>query len=290
MGEALGIYFLSVVIPVYHDWPRLQLCLNALELQSFPKKSFEVIVVNNNPSDRPPEGFWVPDNCIIVEEAKPGSYAARNKGAAQAIGEVLVFTDADCIPSVDWLKLVSQYYERGSGILSGRVEMFSVLNKKKLSFPESYDYIYGINQDIYAENDVGATANLAVDKCSFKKLNGFDAKVYSGGDVDFCNRASECKINFFYSDKVYVSHPLRCSSHDLLSKARRLLAGKLKRNFWGGLVVALSPPLVRLHILFFKKKAPLDVKFKAIFFLFFVKIVQVSEMVLLLAGKADERQ
>jgi hypothetical protein len=75
-----------------------------------------------------------------------------------------------------------------------------------------------------------------------------------------------------------------------LSKARRLLAGKLKRNFWGGLVVALSPPLVRLHILFFKKKAPLDVKFKAIFFLFFVKIVQVSEMVLLLAGKADERQ
>ena len=45
--------FVSVIIPTYHDWDRLKLCLKALEQQRYPTDRFEVLVVNNDP-----EGQW----------------------------------------------------------------------------------------------------------------------------------------------------------------------------------------------------------------------------------------
>lgn len=40
---------------------------------------------------------------VCVREARPGSYAARNAGLHVARGDVYAFTDADCIPTPDWL-------------------------------------------------------------------------------------------------------------------------------------------------------------------------------------------
>src|SRR5690606_25863401 len=93
----------SVIIPVYRDWYRLQLCLNALSHQSFPRDSFEIIVVNNDPMDIAPVDFKLPINAMLLVEAKVGSYAARNAAIAVAQGAVLAFTDSDCIPEQDWL-------------------------------------------------------------------------------------------------------------------------------------------------------------------------------------------
>ena len=43
--------YISVIIPVHNDSQRLQLCLAALENQSYPKYSYEVIVIDNNSTD-----------------------------------------------------------------------------------------------------------------------------------------------------------------------------------------------------------------------------------------------
>src|SRR5690554_2984846 len=94
---------ISVIIPTYKDWERLALCLQALENQSFKPSNFEIIVINNLPGDLPPAAFKLPKNAVLVDEGKPGSYAARNTGIGMAKGEILAFTDSDCIPHKDWL-------------------------------------------------------------------------------------------------------------------------------------------------------------------------------------------
>jgi glycosyltransferase involved in cell wall biosynthesis len=82
----------SVIIPVYRDWDMLQNCLNHLSNQSYPKDTFEIIIVNNDQDSVPPQNFIFPSNSTIVIEAIPGSYAARNTGIMVATSEIIAFT------------------------------------------------------------------------------------------------------------------------------------------------------------------------------------------------------
>ena len=116
--------FVSVIIPTYHDWDRLKLCLNALAQQSYPKDRFEVLVVNNDPEDQPPY-VVASGNVRLLEEAKSGSYAARNAAIRVAKGEVFAFTDSDCIPDQDWLKHGISAIQSGAERVGGAVVLFS---------------------------------------------------------------------------------------------------------------------------------------------------------------------
>src|SRR5262245_61424835 len=93
--------FVSVIIPVFGDVEPLATCLDHLEHQTYSRACFEVIVADNGCPDlaRAVRGRDV----RVVREPKPGSYAARNAGLAIAAGEIIAFTDADCLPSADWI-------------------------------------------------------------------------------------------------------------------------------------------------------------------------------------------
>ena len=76
--------FVSVIIPVYNDPIRLQTCLQALEDQTYPKSSYEVIVVDNG-SDESIEPIVAEfSQAKATYKAQPGSYAASNKGISLA--------------------------------------------------------------------------------------------------------------------------------------------------------------------------------------------------------------
>src|SRR3954452_20493964 len=116
----------SIIIPTYNDWKRLSLCVNALADQSYSKDKFEVIIVNNNPADTIPANFILPDNAIIITEEAPGSYAARNAALRMAKGEIIGFTDSDCIPDPNWIKNAVDYLESNSTCsrIAGKIAVF----------------------------------------------------------------------------------------------------------------------------------------------------------------------
>lgn len=284
--------FISVIIPTYHDWARLKLCIDALKAQTYPAELFEVIIVNNDPEDIASE-LNLPQSFQLISEAQPGSYAARNAGISVAKGDYLAFTDADCIPDTNWLKEVSDFYRENKNLLmSGRVEMFSERGiSGTLNIAESYDYIFGINQEIYIKKNSAATANLVVPKNIIKTLNGFNDTLFSGGDTDFCLRANDAGYSLAYNPKAVVKHPLRASKEDLLIKARRLTAGKYRKNKFKAMIITLSPPIVRLKVLFWEKKSPLNTKLKALFMLSWIKINQITYMLnLIFFNKEHERR
>jgi cellulose synthase/poly-beta-1,6-N-acetylglucosamine synthase-like glycosyltransferase len=92
----------SVIVPAYNAAPTIDACLEGLLGQSVPGDRYEVIVVDDDSSDETTEivgGYEV----RLIVKSHQGPAAARNEGVAQARGEIVLFTDADCVPIEDWI-------------------------------------------------------------------------------------------------------------------------------------------------------------------------------------------
>ncbi|MBV9271638.1 MAG: glycosyltransferase [Candidatus Eremiobacteraeota bacterium] len=92
----------SVVVPVYNGAATIEACLQALRGQSL-SEPYEVIVVDDGSTDATPELVQRVAGVRWIRQRNAGAPAARNRGVAEARGEWIAFTDADCIPSRTWL-------------------------------------------------------------------------------------------------------------------------------------------------------------------------------------------
>jgi glycosyltransferase involved in cell wall biosynthesis len=102
---------ISVVVPVAND-ERLSRCLEALEHQTIDARQYEVLVADNAASDRTRRMVGLGPARYLAAPG-PGAYAARNHGIREAKGEILAFTDSDCVPSSGWLEVIHSVFERG---------------------------------------------------------------------------------------------------------------------------------------------------------------------------------
>ncbi len=95
---------ISVIVPFYNSEAYIERCVVALLKQDYPSGCYEIIMVNNNSTDRSAELVGKYPEVRLLSECKQGSYAARNRGVAESRGGILTFTDADCVASPRWLK------------------------------------------------------------------------------------------------------------------------------------------------------------------------------------------
>lgn len=100
---------ISVVIPAYNEEEFLPLCLSSLSKQSFPKEDYEILVVDNNSTDQTPI-LAKKYRARVVFEPKRGIAYARQKGAEEAQGEIIVGIDADCTVPADFLKKIDRKF------------------------------------------------------------------------------------------------------------------------------------------------------------------------------------
>ena len=84
---------ISVIIPNYNDAETLPLCLEAV--LSSECSNFEVIVVDDKSTDNSVEIINKYNVRLLMHNENQGQAAARNTGAKQAKGEILLFTDGD---------------------------------------------------------------------------------------------------------------------------------------------------------------------------------------------------
>jgi len=216
----------SVVVPVYRDWSALRQCIAALRAQTLPIEQFEIIVVSNDPNDNGAEAIKdidPPSNLILLHEPRGYSYAARNAAIAQARGQVLAFTDADCRPAADWLACgVADIARQNVEVLGGRVEM----TRSHERIAEVYDCVFGLTQEIYLRRyGAMATANLFVHKSAFARAGLFDERLQSNGDFEFCRRAVGASCSLGYSGTALVRHPARATLRALIMQSRRMAIG-----------------------------------------------------------------
>lgn len=283
----------SVIVPVYGHWHLVPVLLEKLAGQSFDGNGFEVILVDNGSPDfdPPPD---LPPNARVIRCDTPGSYAARNRGAREATGEWLIFTDADCMPATDWLaNLHGEAARRGAGVLlAGPVEVVS--NSARPGLFEIYDLVKGIPQERYAGRGYAATANLAVPKPVFDRLNGFDGGRFSGGDADFCRRAAAAGFPLVYVADARVDHVSRKTWAEIATKARRLKGGQLSAGppgrRWLWLLRTLVPPGNGVWNLLLARRHPLRYRLLACLVVLRIWLVELVEAARLIAGARPERR
>ena len=223
--QAHALPFASVIVPVYNDAARLTLCLEALAVQDYP--AFEVIVVDNGSADdgvaRVCEAFGV--TCVV--EPKVGSYAARNRGASLAEGEVLAFTDADCIPEVQWLREgVTRFLETPRcGLVAGRIRVFAQ-DPARPTTVELFEVALAFPQKTHVENSrYGATANVFTSRAVFADVGPFNERLKSGGDKQWGQRVAAAGYALVYAHGACIRHPARRTFAELRKKARRTVGG-----------------------------------------------------------------
>ena len=219
----------SVTIPVYNDGERLRSCLQALAQQTYPTDCYEVIVVDNGSDARANiQGIVQQFEGTIAEyEAKPGSYAARNKGISIAKGEIIAFTDADCIPAPDWLEKGVAHLQKTSncGLVGGNIELFW-RDPNQLSTVELYENMLAFPQQNFIEkHHYSVTANLFTWRKVIEQVGVFNAQLKSSGDVEWGNRIYIQGYQQVYADDVRVAHPALYSFKQLRKKVIRHAGG-----------------------------------------------------------------
>src|SRR4051812_35054139 len=91
----------SVVVCAYNAERTMEACLASLQVLNYP--DYEVIVVNDGSRDRTLEIAERYPYCRIINQENRGLSVARNVGAEAATGEIVAYTDSDCVADPDWL-------------------------------------------------------------------------------------------------------------------------------------------------------------------------------------------
>ncbi|MBE9213109.1 glycosyltransferase [Plectonema cf. radiosum LEGE 06105] len=219
--------FVSVIIPVYNDSERLKLCLQALENQTYSKDLYEVIVVDNASTEDIKSVVNQFSQAKYTYENKPGSYVARNKGITISKGDIIAFTDADCIPSLDWIEKGTTKLLKTSncGLVGGKIEVI-FKNQTQPTIIELYDSITAFPQQYFIEKDkFGATANVFTFKSVIDSIGGFNNGLKSNGDREWGNRVS-FQYKLIYAEDTCVCHPARYTYTQMQKKYARLVGGQ----------------------------------------------------------------
>jgi len=217
----------SVLIPVFNDEQRLKQCLEALECQTYPKHHYEVIVVDNGSTDDLKSVVSRFQQAFYCYEAKPGSYAARNYGLTIANGEIMAFTDSDCIPANDWLEQGVSVLKSNPdyGLVGGAISLFY----KDPSAPtavELYESLRAFPQRRYIEQQqFAATANVFTHRRVFDDVGVFNAELKSGGDSEWGKRVAAAGYRLHYAEEVKITHPARSTYTEYYNKTMRVMSG-----------------------------------------------------------------
>lgn len=216
----------SVVVPVFNDEAGVLACLEALRKQTWPTEKLEIVVVDNE--SKPPLSITetYPFEVRVEVCEKPGSYAARNKGAEVARSDVLAFTDADCVPNSEWIEQGVAALLKGEErhIVGGEVE---IAEPAKRSGTALYQHETGFYQrENIWQKGFSATANLFCTREQFRHIGSFDERLLSGGDREWAWRAAKKGFTVIFEGRAIVSTAPRSTLWTAIRQARRTTAGR----------------------------------------------------------------
>jgi glycosyltransferase involved in cell wall biosynthesis len=198
---------ISVVVPTYRRPELLLRCIRALITQRFKRDQFEIIIVSDGPDDSTSDLVRkyfrrrVQQVHYYALPEKKGPAAARNYGWLVARGELIAFTDDDCIPEKNWLQSFADAYKTsGTSAFTGRTVV--PIAKR----PTDYE----LNIANLQTADF-ITANCCCTKKALEMTGGFDEQFSMAWreDSDLEFKLMQEHIRIARVERAVVVHPVR---------------------------------------------------------------------------------
>lgn len=187
---------ISVVIPCRNERVLLERCLDALLAQDMPRHDFEVIVVDGGSSDGS-DALAVERGAIVLRDPGSGPAFARNVGIARARGEIVAFTDADCVPRFDWLTRLDEAFRADAEVAAAA----GAMRLPRASFLGRTE-----DNDARVHYRGFITSNIAYRREVLEELGGFDESLRCAEDYDLAWRALDAGFRIARVEDAVVLH------------------------------------------------------------------------------------
>ena len=202
----------SVIVPARNAEGSIEECLVSLANLDYPKDRLELVVVDNGSTDRTREIASRFPVTVLVQDRTQSSYASRNAGLRRAAGEIIAFTDSDCVAAQDWLKKLVQGCDgAGIGCFAGEVFPYR-LGTFIDGYLDSIGFMSQRQLLDYRPLSRAMTANLAFRREVFDRVGMFDDEAISGGDSEIVIRMitrTEWRVRYNGAAVVYHKHRTR---------------------------------------------------------------------------------
>ena len=195
----------SVVIPCLNEEQKLPGVLDALLAQEMPREEYEVMVVDGGSRDRTVE--IAESRGVRVISSDRGVGRQRNRGAAEARSQHLVFLDADCEVGGDWLGRGVARLEQGAALAGGPIESAG----SPTWVGRTWDFHNATRRRRLADQPhelyrLITTANMFVRRDVFEQVGGLDESLGSGEDYLFCHQVEQLNKEIVFDEKIPVQH------------------------------------------------------------------------------------
>jgi glycosyltransferase involved in cell wall biosynthesis len=224
----------SIIIPTFNGASRIGKCLDAV-LEQIAGRDAEVLVVNDGSNDKTADVVAAYPGVRLINQANAGPAAARNRGANEAKGPIILFTDDDCIPMPDWLSAMLEPF-RDPNVIGVR-GAYRTLQKSLIArFVQiEYEDRYRLMASLPSIDFIDTySAGFRLDR--FLEMKGYDTifPVACAEDVDLSYRMSARGWIMKFAPTAIVVH----THPDTL---RRYLNKKYKFAFWRVLALSKTP-------------------------------------------------
>ena len=227
--------FISVIIAAHNEERNIPTLLKNLKLQTYNKKLYEIIIIDDRSNDKTSQ--IIKDNLneniklIKIDETPIGwsnKKWALNEGIKLSKGQIIVQTDADCVPNKKWLETtVKAFSEENTGFVCGPSPLYS--NNKI----ERIIQLENNAQDAFSAagmmNNLTLSCtgrNMAFLKDIFIEIDGYDGIEHlKSGDDDLLlhkiKKNTNHKLKFLLKENASVYSYAPSSVNDFINQRLR---------------------------------------------------------------------
>lgn len=190
----------SVITPTYNRPHLLKKLLDSLVQQGVSAESYEVIVVSDGSTDGT-HAFLdaycseLPTFRYIVQENQ-GPAAARNCGLEAAKGEIIAYTDDDCVAAPNWIEEIAELFDARPDVIGMEGQTVTI-----------DDQVTPFTHQVVGSGECYASCNAAYRREPLREIGGFDRSFFYGNeDVDVAWRIMKLGT-VVYNERMVIIHP-----------------------------------------------------------------------------------